>query len=93
MKEGWICPRCKRINAPFVMYCDCKKDYDNKENDFSCNKTEDIIATAIDASECRKGNHDWQPDSCVSSVGHYYRCSRCGAIKVEPTFYSTDVCL
>lgn len=24
MKEGWICPRCGRVNAPFTPYCDCK---------------------------------------------------------------------
>lgn len=22
MLEGWICPRCKRINAPWVEHCD-----------------------------------------------------------------------
>ena len=24
MNEGWICPRCGRVNAPFTPYCDCK---------------------------------------------------------------------
>lgn len=24
MKEGWICPRCGKVNAPFAMSCDCK---------------------------------------------------------------------
>ena len=22
---GWICPRCKKVNAPFVTECDCKE--------------------------------------------------------------------
>lgn len=26
MQEGWLCPRCGRINAPFVNYCECKED-------------------------------------------------------------------
>ena len=26
MQEGWLCPRCGRINAPFVNYCGCKAD-------------------------------------------------------------------
>ncbi len=24
MNEGWICPRCGRVNAPFTPYCDCE---------------------------------------------------------------------
>lgn len=24
MKEGWICPRCGKINAPFIASCGCK---------------------------------------------------------------------
>jgi len=24
MNEGWICPRCKKVNAPDVKACDCK---------------------------------------------------------------------
>jgi hypothetical protein len=24
LKEGWICPRCKQVNAPHVKKCDCK---------------------------------------------------------------------
>ena len=26
MKEGWICPRCGKVNAPFIVSCDCKPD-------------------------------------------------------------------
>lgn len=26
MKEGWICPRCKRSNAPHIDSCDCPTD-------------------------------------------------------------------
>ena len=26
MKEGWICPRCGKVNAPFIPNCDCKPD-------------------------------------------------------------------
>ena len=28
MKEGWICPRCGKVNAPFVEQCACNNtDY------------------------------------------------------------------
>lgn len=26
MKEGWVCPRCGKVNAPFIGWCDCKPD-------------------------------------------------------------------
>ena len=25
MMEGWLCPRCKRINAPWVSQCTCNE--------------------------------------------------------------------
>jgi hypothetical protein len=29
MQEGWLCPKCGRVNAPFMDHCDCvpKIDY------------------------------------------------------------------
>lgn len=24
--EGWICPRCGKVNAPFMLHCDCKPE-------------------------------------------------------------------
>jgi len=26
MNEGWVCPRCKKVNAPDVKGCSCKSD-------------------------------------------------------------------
>lgn len=23
IQEGWVCPRCKKVLAPWVSYCDC----------------------------------------------------------------------
>lgn len=30
MMEGWLCPRCKKVNAPWVSQCSCE--------DFWCDK-------------------------------------------------------
>jgi hypothetical protein len=27
MKEGWLCPRCRKILAPWVEECKCKPSY------------------------------------------------------------------
>jgi len=24
MQSGWICPRCQKVNAPFMDHCDCE---------------------------------------------------------------------
>ena len=24
-QEGWICPRCGKVNAPWVMQCSCNR--------------------------------------------------------------------
>jgi len=30
MNEGWICPRCKKVNAPDVKQCNCDKNIEVK---------------------------------------------------------------
>ena len=37
MKEGWICPRCGKVNAPFIPSCDCTACYSIPDSfNFSC---------------------------------------------------------
>lgn len=31
MKEGWICPKCGKVLAPWVPACDCYKQYKNEQ--------------------------------------------------------------
>ena len=67
MKEGWICPRCKKVNAPFTPFCDCK------ENDYS------NYAAQVD---CIHDYHQWECCG-VSTAGSTYMCKICGKIKNE----------
>lgn len=52
MKEGWICPRCGKVNAPFIASCDCKPAVTNGalDNADGCNHewmTASIGATTV----------------------------------------------
>ena len=73
MKEGWLCPRCGTINAPFIGHCECKPNT-IKENT--------NVSKTVDISECSKGNHDWKFIGSVTG-GSQYRCKRCGQTKLE----------
>lgn len=73
MKEGWICPRCGVINAPFIGQCTCKSDIIKERSD---------IPISNQISECLKGNHKWE--CCgVDTRGSTYRCKVCGETKTE----------
>lgn len=71
MKEGWICPRCGKVNAPFAMSCDCKPSpVSNFSKELEC-----------DNMNCQ---HDWKSmtrGSDTSGGWTLFRCSKCGATK------------
>ena len=69
MLEGWICPRCKRVNAPWVDHCDCNEN--TRNSNFS-------NETPCSDKDCCK--HKWVVTG-VSTAGTHYRCAYCGDIK------------
>lgn len=69
MKEGWICPRCGKVNAPFIGWCDCRPD--------------DVVSNADSECPCGWG-HQWRIMTCYdNAVGDSitYICDKCGATK------------
>lgn len=38
MNEGWICPRCNKVNAPFIKQCDCNHTIDACNHDWILEK-------------------------------------------------------
>lgn len=36
MKEGWFCPRCGRVNAPFTPYCGCELNKNSNILNYTC---------------------------------------------------------
>ena len=67
MKEGWICPRCGKVNAPFAMSCDCKP---SSASNFS-------KELGYDNMNCQ---HDWESMTvCADTAvcGTWFKCSKC----------------
>ena len=81
-EQGWECPRCGRINAPWVRQCDCSRsnwtittnDWTYKPEwwkEITCNGTS--VQTQLDSNTFRI-----HPDSTIYSRGNDY--------KVEDTY-------
>ena len=69
MKEGWICPRCGKVNAPFMPNCDCNPN--------------EAISNADSECGCG-GKHEWLIISNWSNLYSdrvTYICDKCGATK------------
>lgn len=71
MKEGWICPRCGKVNAPFMGWCDCKPEEQ---------------ATNVVDEQCPCGGlHDWVCLDGIGMMKEprviFARCSKCGNMK------------
>ena len=53
MLYGWICPRCKRINAPWVECCDCIDDLLRTNNINCCHQwVPETVSTAGTTYRC-----------------------------------------
>ena len=77
MKEGWICPICGKVNAPFIGWCDCKQDMP--------------VSNANDECGCG-GAHEWCINSCWNTTigsGFTYICRKCGKMK---QVYDSECC-
>lgn len=79
MKEGWICPRCGKVNAPFIGQRTCKSN-----NLITSNFDVDCIHDWV-----------WDGvSSDTGGIMYKYHCAKCGKnintngpIKVEITSY------
>lgn len=63
MKEGWICPRCGKVNAPFISQCTCKSNNLTVSN-FDVNCAHNWIWDSISSNTGR--------------IIYKYHCVKCG---------------
>lgn len=83
MREGWLCPRCGKVNAPFISSCDCKPNKESNLYDTN-NRTgypdwmPQFQQNPVNA-ECE---HEWESQG-ADSGGLHWRCKKCGETKVE----------
>lgn len=69
MKEGWICPRCGKVNAPFIRQCICESDNSTTSN-FDANCIHYWVLDSINSDPC--------------GVMYKYHCIKCGkSIRTE----------
>jgi len=58
MKEGWLCPRCEKVNSPDIVQCLCEPDLIEKLYEFTI--TGDDIDTSKWTCTSVDGNLSWQ---------------------------------
>lgn len=69
ISQGWQCPICKRVNAPWVNSCPCNSiTYHISTN-----------TTSLEFSTC---DHEWRYDGLEENRFHF-TCKKCGAKKYE----------
>lgn len=78
-QKGWICPRCNKVHAPSVKECDCDYIFYNAHQSFNLKDNNNCI--------CVKGEyHKYVLEKEVriskSDSLMYYKCEKCGHIKV-----------
>ena len=71
-KKPWECPRCNKINAPWLAQCTCQP----KDESY----TKELYQNAAITLCQSESDHEWE---ClgISTAGDTYRCSKCGKKK------------
>lgn len=63
MKEGWICPRCVKVNAPFIWQCTCKSNSTTTSN-FNVDCVHNWVWDGV--------------SSDTGGIMYKYHCAKCG---------------
>lgn len=51
MQEGWLCPRCKKVNAPWVPQCSC---FDFQDKQITCSNIYDMAINTSSTQDKEK---------------------------------------
>ena len=59
-EKGWECPRCGRINAPWVRQCDCSPSPTSNWDKITVNPCDDWWKTKITCDDTTPGDEWWR---------------------------------
>ena len=80
--QGWQCPICKRVYAPFKDRCDfCGNKGNTVKSNIAC---EEWIDCDKHCSLCG-GNMKWRRDIVLTSIPaqYMYKCQKCGNVEYD----------
>lgn len=70
-KEPWICPRCTRVNAPWLPYCCSEKQ----------------IPASFEVENVMGCQHEFIPSYVKNKEILAKRCKKCGIVIAEKEYY------
>ena len=82
MNEGWICPRCNKVHAPFIKECDC-----NDDSNYTKGVPRILFETIVEECGHSICEHEYVIERVkvidkYNSIMHC-RCQKCGHLKKE----------
>jgi hypothetical protein len=72
MANPWECPRCRTINSPIALFCQCKP-----------NKLETSNSTVSHWPQSKVSTEENVQSSCLKSPYHYKNCQTCSELYNE----------
>lgn len=83
-EQGWECPRCGRINAPWVRQCDCSGNNWTITSNWTC-KPDEWWKTYVQADDITKNSNVYQVGgSDYKTENTYVNVSGTQSNKVDP---------